>query len=52
MRPCIANKPGSKSKKIILNEVNNIITDDIDIYETFKKYFVSTGDGFGVTVMA
>ena len=52
MRPCMANKSGPKSNKIILNEVNNIVTDDTDIYETFKKYFESIGDGFGFPVMS
>ena len=44
----MANKSGPNRNKIILNEDNNIITDDKEIYETFNKYFISVADGIGI----
>ena len=43
----MANKSGPNRNKIILNEDNNIITDDKEICEIFNKYFISVADGIG-----
>ena len=47
IRPFMANKSGPNRNKIILNEDNNIITDDKEICEIFNKYFISVADGIG-----
>ena len=43
----MANKSGPNRNKIILNEDNNIITDDKEICEIFNKYFIFVADGIG-----
>ena len=43
----MANKSGPKSNKIMLNEDNNIITDDKDVCEISNKNFISVADGIG-----
>ena len=39
IRPFLANKSGPNRNKIILNEDDNIITDDKDICESFNIFF-------------
>ena len=44
----MANNSGPNRNKIILNEDNNIITDDKEICEIFNKFFfISVADGVG-----
>ena len=43
----MAKKSGPKRNKIILNEDNNIVTDDKEICDIFNKYFISVADGIG-----
>ena len=41
----MANKSGPNSDKIILNEDNNIITNNKDICAILNKYFISVAAG-------
>ena len=44
----MAHKAAPNGNQIILNEDNNIMTDDKDICEFFNKHFVSITDGIGL----